>query len=267
MDARLDGINVTMTGEGAETLVLVHGIGCALEDWSTLLPLLSGRCRCIAIDLPGHGASRGGEPSIAAQAKAVTAVKQALAGPRTFLVGHSLGAKVVREAACQDPAGISGLVLIDGALYEGDCVALARTMAGEIDAQGFSAYARQHFSLMFDARFPAAQKAAMIARAEAMDPVFARALYLDAILFDAARSLETLATIGAPMLALQSTVVELPHGRRSLREGEMTSLMRAVVERAAQGSAKVIPDAGHFTMIDAPGAVAREIHAFLDRVR
>jgi len=103
----------------------------------------------------------------------------------------------------------------------------------------------------------------MIARAAARDPAFARALYLDAVLFDHARGIETLEQIDVPVLVLQSTEVVLPSGRQSLREGDVTPLMRAVLERTPHGVARIVPDAGHFTMIDAPERVAAEIEEFI----
>jgi pimeloyl-ACP methyl ester carboxylesterase len=49
----------------------------------------------------------------------VDAVKAHWACDRVILVGHSFGAKVVREAYRQARADIVGLVPIDGSLYVG----------------------------------------------------------------------------------------------------------------------------------------------------
>lgn len=258
-----DGIHTRIEGEGSPTLILVHGFGCAQEDWNAVLPLLAGNHRCVTLDLPGHGRSAPSEPTIARLAQSVNAVRRRHAECRTVLVGHSLGAKIIREAYLQDPAGIAGLVLIDGAFYQGDCDALAEKMRMQIAELGFRAFAIEHFSRMFDARFPARLRETMLARVAAQDPDFARPLYLDAIRFDAKRSLETLAAITAPILVLQSTAVALPHGRQSLREGAVTPLMRAVCEQTPHGTARIVPDCGHFTMIDAPDSVASEIEAFV----
>lgn len=259
----VDGIHTRIEGEGTPALILVHGFSCALEDWDLVLPHLATRHRCVALDLPGHGRSRPSEPTIARLAQSVNTVRHRHAKGRAVLVGHSLGAKIVREAYLQDPTGIAGLVLIDGAFYQGDCDALAENMRTQIAELGFRTFALEHFSRMFDARFPAHLREAMLARVAAQDADFALPLYLDAIRFDAERSLETLAAIKVPILALQSTAVALPHGRQSLREGAVTPLMRAVCEQTPQGTAKIIPDCGHFTMIDAPDRVASEIEAFV----
>ena len=43
--------------ESAPPVVLLHGIGRSLEDWSLQHPLLSGDHRVISLDLPGFGLS------------------------------------------------------------------------------------------------------------------------------------------------------------------------------------------------------------------
>jgi hypothetical protein len=49
----------TGTGTGAgRTAVLLHGFMGEARDWSAVAAGLSLGCRCFAVDLPGHGASR-----------------------------------------------------------------------------------------------------------------------------------------------------------------------------------------------------------------
>jgi magnesium chelatase accessory protein len=43
----------------APVALLVHGAGAATHSFRGLIPLLSGHYRVIAIDLPGHGFTRG----------------------------------------------------------------------------------------------------------------------------------------------------------------------------------------------------------------
>src|SRR5688500_12720750 len=57
-------------GQGPAVL-LVHGLGGNLAHWGRVAPLLHGRYRLIAIDLPSHGASppRPSTPSITTSAR------------------------------------------------------------------------------------------------------------------------------------------------------------------------------------------------------
>ena len=39
-------------------VVCVHGLAGSAVNWSAIAPLLAGRCRMLAVDLPGHGLTR-----------------------------------------------------------------------------------------------------------------------------------------------------------------------------------------------------------------
>jgi hypothetical protein len=42
-------------GPAGETAVFVHGLGGSSNNWTELAAALSGRCRGLAVDLPGFG--------------------------------------------------------------------------------------------------------------------------------------------------------------------------------------------------------------------
>src|SRR5215468_6073434 len=114
-------INFRVTGTAEPTLIFVHGFACALDDWDPQVNALSPRFRCVALDLPGHGASaKPTTVSIAALGSAVAQVKEQIAGRSTILVGHSMGCRVIVEALLRSPTGVSGLVFVDGSILGGD---------------------------------------------------------------------------------------------------------------------------------------------------
>src|SRR5215213_3406449 len=83
-------INYVVRGTGDPTLIFVHGFACSLDDWDEQLRGLSPRFRCVALDLPGHGASAKPETvSIEFLGAAVNRVKDHVAASSTILVGHS----------------------------------------------------------------------------------------------------------------------------------------------------------------------------------
>jgi pimeloyl-ACP methyl ester carboxylesterase len=53
-------INFVVRGTDNPTLIFVHGFACSLDYWEKQFRGLSSRFRCVALDLPGHGDSRGG---------------------------------------------------------------------------------------------------------------------------------------------------------------------------------------------------------------
>ena len=76
-------------GQGP-VVMLVHGLGGNLAHWERVAPLLHGRYRLIAIDLPSHGASTAPAAySFAHDLGAVDEVRQSLGLDRPALVGHS----------------------------------------------------------------------------------------------------------------------------------------------------------------------------------
>jgi magnesium chelatase accessory protein len=78
-------------------VVLLHGTGAATHSWRHLMPLLARDSRVIAMDLPGHGFTRGrpkGGLTLPGMAAAVTALLGALGVRPARLIGHSAGAAI-----------------------------------------------------------------------------------------------------------------------------------------------------------------------------
>jgi magnesium chelatase accessory protein len=83
-------------------VVLLHGTGAATHSWRGLMPLLARDHRVIAMDLPGHGFTRGrpaGGLTLPGMAKAVAALLDALEAQPCLLVGHSAGAAIALTLA------------------------------------------------------------------------------------------------------------------------------------------------------------------------
>jgi magnesium chelatase accessory protein len=109
-------------GASAPVAWLIHGTGASTHSWAGLAPLLVGRYRVIAMDLPGHAfTSNPGSQglSLPGMAKGLNALREALGvAPHDvqLVVGHSAGAAIgVRMAldAATAPVRIAG---INGAL-------------------------------------------------------------------------------------------------------------------------------------------------------
>jgi pimeloyl-ACP methyl ester carboxylesterase len=107
------------TGASADSLpvvLFVHGAPGSGNNFYAYLAdsLLRRRARLITIDRPGYGYSNYGqsEPSFAAQAAAVGAVLNRYPAQKAVLVGHSYGGPVIAQAALDDPAPITALLLL-----------------------------------------------------------------------------------------------------------------------------------------------------------
>jgi len=103
-------------------VVLLHGNGVTFQDYeaSGVLGLATEQQRVIAFDRPGFGYSERPRTTVwtpAAQARLIAmALKQLDVGP-AVIVGHSWGTLVALALALDEPAAVSGLVLLSGYYY------------------------------------------------------------------------------------------------------------------------------------------------------
>ncbi|MEO6579960.1 MAG: alpha/beta hydrolase [Sphingomicrobium sp.] len=108
-------------GEGP-TVVLLHGNGMMIEDWtaSGVLGELAKTNRVIAFDRPGFGHSERPRSTVwtpVAQAKLIAEALNELGEKDVSVVGHSFGTLVALALAAERPALVSSLVLISGYYY------------------------------------------------------------------------------------------------------------------------------------------------------
>jgi magnesium chelatase accessory protein len=105
--------------DDAPVLLLLHGTGAATHSWRDLAPLLAGRYRVIAPDLPGHGFTRGRPVhglSMAAMAQALGALLLVLDARPQIVVGHSAGAAIAIRMVLSGEVQPAALVGIGAAL-------------------------------------------------------------------------------------------------------------------------------------------------------
>lgn len=90
-------------GEGELTLVFVHGWNCDRSYWNAQREFFAKSHRVVTLDLAGHGDSDQGRVDWTMQALGadVAAVVTKLDLHNVVLIGHSMGGKVVIEAATQ----------------------------------------------------------------------------------------------------------------------------------------------------------------------
>jgi len=104
--------------ERAPPLLALHGWLDNAGSYAYLAPLLAGRCRVIALDLPGHGHSDhlppGAQYHFVDYVRHVLGAIDALELEHFHLMGHSLGAGIASLVAAAKPDRIGRLLLIEG---------------------------------------------------------------------------------------------------------------------------------------------------------
>jgi pimeloyl-ACP methyl ester carboxylesterase len=118
--ATVEGLKIHSSSVGSgPTIVFVHGWTCDASSWAEQVPVFAKDHRVITLDLPGHGSSespKDGKLSMDLFARAVEAVRAEAGAERIVLVGHSMGAPVIRQYAHLYPGHVAGLVAVDGPL-------------------------------------------------------------------------------------------------------------------------------------------------------
>jgi pimeloyl-ACP methyl ester carboxylesterase len=253
---------------GSPTLVFVHGFGCTLEDWSAQFDGLSSSFKCVALDLPGHGSSAKPEqPSIAALALAVNAVKAESGGAEVILIGHSMGAKVIREAYRQSSQGVRGLVFVDSSIYVGDQDTLIKKQRDAIAKAGFYPYVEGLFGQMFVQGSDEGLKQRLVARSRNINAALGEELLVDSIRWELSKGAEALKDIAVPCLVIQSTYYNSDFKRVALEPGVSTPFMDTVKATVPNSEVKGVLGVGHFPMIEAAGTVNTYIADFARKVR
>ncbi|MFJ8248943.1 alpha/beta fold hydrolase [Streptomyces sp. NPDC094466] len=106
---------------GLPPALYVHGLGGSSQNWSALMPLLSGLVDGEAVDLPGFGDSPppdDGNYSVTGHARAVIRLLDAEERGPVHLFGNSLGGAVATRVAAVRPDLVRTLTLISPALPE-----------------------------------------------------------------------------------------------------------------------------------------------------
>lgn len=104
--------------DGGSAVVLLHGIGCSVQEWRSNITELARKHRVYALDLLGFGLT--GKPdtadySIRGHAQFVLDFMASQGLDRAHLVGNSLGGRVALECGLMAPARVASMVLVDPA--------------------------------------------------------------------------------------------------------------------------------------------------------
>ena len=112
-----DGVTIHYDdqGEGELALVFVHGWNCDRNYWNAQREFFAKSHRVVTLDLAGHGDSDQGRVDWTMQALGadVAAVVTELDLHNVVLIGHSMGGKVVVEAATQLKGRVVAVVGVD----------------------------------------------------------------------------------------------------------------------------------------------------------
>ena len=113
-DTAAGNLRYAKRGDGAETIILIHGFGGDLDNWLFNIDALGEKATVYALDLPGHGQSskKLDKPGLAAMKNALAAFMDKLGIGKAHLVGHSMGGAIAMQMAAEHPEKVKSLTLI-----------------------------------------------------------------------------------------------------------------------------------------------------------
>jgi len=130
-------------GQG-ETLLLIHGFCGSSEYWNKVMPKLSEKYRVIAIDLPGHGESKGVDSveEIDQYALVIKNFLEELKIEKVTMFGHSLGGYITLAFAESYSQYLNGFSLVHSTGFpDSEEAKEGRTAsAGKIDKGGIDSF-------------------------------------------------------------------------------------------------------------------------------
>jgi pimeloyl-ACP methyl ester carboxylesterase len=249
-----------LSGNGSPSLALVHGFACDHMDWTAQVEALSEGHRVVTCDLRGHGYTPGKpqDCSIETYGADVAELVEALQLAPAVLVGHSMGCRIVLEAACQRPGVVAGLVLIDGSFTGSGDPAVAELATHEkIAAKGFRRFSEDFFRDMFPVPFD--RTAEIIERACTLPAEIGLTLLPRLSRWDAQHMNAALTAVQVPLMVIQSTYMGPTLKRESLQPGQSSPWLDRVREYAPNARIEIVYGAGHFVHME----VAEQVNALI----
>lgn len=261
----------TRTADSATptALVFVHGFGCSHVDWHAQLRYLAPNHAVLAVDLRGHGdnPASADECSIENYAADVAGTLTRSDLGAAVLVGHSMGCRVVLEAARRSWEKLRGVVLIDSSqLAASDPAEAEREARNRIDAVGFAAFSKAFFEGMFVSTSPETIKRDILRRAASFPAVVGQALFPRMVAWDAQHmdaALRALEGRRVPLLVIQSSYLNPDRTRVSIAPGGDTPWLQNVRRCVPSARIEIVPGVGHFPQLEAPQHVNRLIASFV----
>ena len=248
LGVRIDG------GGQAESLLLLHSIGCDSAMWDAQVQALIGRFRVIRLDARGHGQSDApaGEYTLARLGRDALAALDGAGAGRAHVCGVSMGGAIAQWLAVHAPDRVERLILANTAARIGTFESW-QARRDTVLGQGLAAIGEMAMGRFFSEPFRTGAPD-IVARfrgvLEATDPIGYAGCC--AALRDADLTAD-LGRIAAPTLVIGGTLdISTP-------PYQAEALMRGI-----PGAQLLMLDAAHLSSVEQPAAFTEAVHRHLE---
>lgn len=274
----LDSISLAYTeaGQGAETILFIHGLGGTRQHWEQTLPALSKEYRALAVDLPGYGDSRLKEVPedslLYFFANSLLALMDSLEISVAHLAGHSMGGQIAMLLALEHPERVQKLVLASPAGLETFTEAegqVLRTYAATAYPKKLEEEKiRQNYALNFYQMPEGAE--GLIQERLALNESSYFPIYANVLIKAVEGMLQTplasrLSELEPPVLILFGKEDQLIPNRYLHPELTTTALARGGQQAIPKSQLIMLPEAGHLLMFEQPEAFNQALKNFLNK--
>ena len=266
----LNGVNLyfELHGEGRPVFVFVHGGMCDHRDWARQVRQLKPKYTVLTLDLRCHGLTKGAfeDCRIERWADDVNTLLDVLKLKSVVLVGHSLGARIVVEAAARRPGPVGALVLLDGSrMYGGFSATNASSPGTSAEVPTGHAALAAILDALIGPHADAATRSYLMKNLSGAPPALMQAAVDTIRDWDSGRADAAFAALrnDLPMLVVQSTYHDRFTPRYSLeKDGQRTPYLDFVEAARPGATIKTLTGAGHFCMLERSEEVTALIEAF-----
>jgi pimeloyl-ACP methyl ester carboxylesterase len=232
--------------EGRATLVMIHGAGGRAQIWQNQIVSLDKTINVLALDLPGHGNTKGdGRSLISEYAQWLVDTMKTIFDHPIFLMGHSMGGAIVQEVAITSPHILEGIVLVGTG---------ARLKVAPMFLDGLLNNFEEILETLISYAYSSRTDKSIIEEGlRMMKASGSRVVYNDFLACDRFDTRQELAQIHLPCLVLCGSEDKLAPAKLSeaLREGIEGSVL------------KMVPNAGHTVMIERYKEMNQAVQEFI----
>ncbi len=234
--------------EAKPTLIFIHGAGGSYVLWQGQVDGLAGKVNAVAIDLPGHGDSKGdGMGTIEDYARAVANFTRAIEAPKPVPCGLSMGGAITQQLLLDHPDVCrAGILIGTGARLRVQPLILKTIQ------EDFSGYIDSFLSFAASEKTDPERLRAIAETTAQANPQVALGDFKACDSFDV---MERLPSIEVPVLVITSEEDKLTPPKYGI----------FLEEKIKTASRVHIQDAGHLVPAEKPDEVNRVILDFLAR--